>query len=135
MGRRSARELVFKYLFEKDMNKSVGFDREHYVKRDETKELNESQHKYILDTVEGVFSNLEEIDLFLKDNMETWNLERVGNVERALLRFAVYELKYTEMGTEIVVNEAVELAKKYGEEKSGEFINGVLAIMVKNIRP
>jgi len=135
MGRRSARELVFKYLFEKDMNKSVGFDREHYVKRDETKELNESQHKYILDTVEGVFANLEEIDLFLKDNMETWNLERVGNVERALLRFAVYELKYTEMGTEIVVNEAVELAKKYGEEKSGEFINGVLAIMVKNIRP
>ena len=135
MGRRSARELVFKYLFEKDMNKSVGFDREHYVKRDETKELNESQHKYILDTVEGVFVNLEEIDLFLKDNMETWNLERVGNVERALLRFAVYELKYTEMGTEIVVNEAVELAKKYGEEKSGEFINGVSAIMVKNIRP
>ena len=57
MGRRSARELVFKYLFEKDMNKSVGFDREHYVKRDETKELNESQHKYILDTVEGVFAN------------------------------------------------------------------------------
>ena len=134
MGRRSARELVFKYLFEKDMNKSVGFDREYYVKRDETVELNESQHKYIVDTVEGVFTNLEEIDVFLKDNMETWNLERVGNIERALLRFAVYELKYTEIGTEIIINEAVELAKKYGEEKSGEFINGVLAIMVKSIR-
>ena len=53
--------------------------------------------------------------------------------ERALLRFAVYELKYTDMGKEIVVNEAVELAKKYGEEKSGEFINGVLALIIKNI--
>ena len=91
-----------------------------------------SQSRY--DTVEGVFTNLEEIDVFLKDNMETWNLERVGNIERALLRFAVYELKYTEIGTEIIINEAVELAKKYGEEKSGEFINGVLAIMVKSIR-
>lgn len=133
MGRRTARELVFKYLFEKDMNKSIEFNRDYYESREETKELNESQHKYIVDTVEGVLAHMESIDTYLKENMETWNLERVGSIERALLRFAVYELKYTDMGKEIVVNEAVELAKKYGEEKSGEFINGVLALIIKNI--
>lgn len=134
MGRRAARELVFKYLFEADMNKNVNFDKELYIKREETQELNKNQHEFLIKTLEGVFSNLEEIDAYLVENMETWNLERVGHVERALLRFAVYELKYSEMGTEIIVNEVVELAKKFGEEKSSEFINGVLAIIVKSSR-
>lgn len=134
MGRRAAREMVFKYLFEADMNKNIEFNKDSYTNREETLELKENQHKYVIDSLEGVFSNLLEIDKYLSENMETWNLERVGHVERALLRFAVYELKYSDMGTEIIVNEAVELAKKYGEEKSGEFINGVLAILVKNIR-
>lgn len=134
MGRRAARELIFKYLFEADMNKNTEFKKELYTGREETLELKENQHKYIIDSLEGVFINLLDIDRFLSEKMETWNLERVGHVERALLRFAVYELKYSDMGTEIIVNEAVELAKKYGEEKSGEFINGVLAILVKNIR-
>lgn len=134
MGRRAARELVFKYLFEADMNKNSEFNKELYIGREETQELNENQHGFLIDSLEGVFKNVVEIDRYLSENMETWNLERVGHVERALLRFAVYELKYCEIGTEIIVNEAVELAKKYGEEKSGEFINGVLAILVKNIR-
>lgn len=134
MGRRAARELVFKYLFEADMNKNTEFHKDLYIKREETQELNENQHDYVIESLEGVFKSLDELDKYLVDNMETWNLERVGHVERALLRFAVYELKYTEIGTEIIVNEAVELAKKYGEEKSGEFINGVLAILVKKIR-
>lgn len=134
MGRRAARELVFKYLFEADMNKNTNFDKNLYITREETKEVNGNQHEFVITSLEGVFSNFEEIDKYLVENMETWNLERVGHVERALLRFAVYELKHTEIGTEIIVNEAVELAKKYGEEKSGEFINGVLAIIVKSIR-
>jgi len=134
MGRRAARELVFKYLFEADMNKNSEFNKELYIGREETQELNENQHSFLIDSLEGVFKNVVEIDNYLTENMETWNLERVGHVERALLRFAVYELKYSEIGTEIIVNEAVELAKKYGEEKSGEFINGVLAILVKSIR-
>lgn len=134
MGRRAARELVFKYIFEADMNKNLNFDKNLYLTREETAELSKGQHEFLMESVEGIFLNMVEIDNYLVKNMETWYLERVGHVERALLRFAVYELKYTEIGTEIIVNEAVELAKKYGEEKSGEFINGVLAIIVKNIR-
>lgn len=131
MGRRVAREVVFKYLFEKDMNKELGFDRDFYSKREDVLELEEAQVGYVLDTVENVLMNIDKIDKYIEDSIEVWNFERVGSVERALLRYAVYEIKFTDIGVEIIINEAVELAKRYGEEKSSEFINGVLAKIAK----
>lgn len=131
MGRRVAREVVFKYLFEKDMNKELGFDRDFYSKREDVLELEEAQVGYVLDTVENVLINIDKIDKYIEDSIEVWNFERVGSVERALLRYAVYEIKFTDIGVEIIINEAVELAKRYGEEKSSEFINGVLAKIAK----
>ena len=131
MGRRVAREVVFKYLFEKDMNKELGFNRDFYSKREDVLELEEAQVGYVLDTVENVLMNIDKIDKYIEDSIEVWNFERVGSVERALLRYAVYEIKFTDIGVEIIINEAVELAKRYGEEKSSEFINGVLAKIAK----
>ncbi|MBN1468329.1 MAG: transcription antitermination factor NusB [Fusobacteriaceae bacterium] len=131
MGRRVAREVVFKYLFEKDMNKELGFNRDFYSKREDILELEEAQVGYVLDTVENVLINIEKIDKYIEDSIEVWNFERVGSVERALLRYAVYEIKFSDIGVEIIINEAVELAKRYGEEKSSEFINGVLAKIAK----
>jgi transcription antitermination protein NusB len=131
MGRRVAREVVFKYLFEKDMNKELGFDRDFYSKREDVLELEEAQVGYVLDTVENVLINIDKIDKYIEDSIEVWNFERVGSVERALLRYAVYEIKFSDIGVEIIINEAVELAKRYGEEKSSEFINGVLAKIAK----
>lgn len=131
MGRRVAREVVFKYLFEKDMNKELGFDRDFYSKREDVLELEEAQVGYVLDTVENVLINIDKIDKYIEDSIEVWNFERVGSVERALLRYAVYEIKFSDIGIEIIINEAVELAKRYGEEKSSEFINGVLAKIAK----
>lgn len=131
MGRRVAREVVFKYLFEKDMNKELGFDRDFYSKREDVLELEKAQVGYVLDTVENVLMNIDKIDKYIEDSIEVWNFERVGSVERALLRYAVYEIKFTDIGVEIIINEAVELAKRYGEEKSSEFINGVLAKIAK----
>ena len=131
MGRKVAREVVFKYLFEKDMNKELGFNRDFYSKREDVLELEEAQVGYVLDTVENVLMNIDKIDKYIEDSIEVWNFERVGSVERALLRYAVYEIKFTDIGVEIIINEAVELAKRYGEEKSSEFINGVLAKIAK----
>ena len=74
---------------------------------------------------------IDKIDKYIEDSIEVWNFERVGSVERALLRYAVYEIKFSDIGVEIIINEAVELAKRYGEEKSSEFINGVLAKIAK----
>ena len=110
MGRKVAREVVFKYLFEKDMNKELGFNRDFYSKREDVLELEEAQVGYVLDTVENVLMNIDKIDKYIEDSIEVWNFERVGSVERALLRYAVYEIKFTDIGVEIIINEAVELA-------------------------
>ena len=69
-----------------------------------------------------------ELDRQLNEKMTGWNTERIGKVELTILRLALYELKEDDsISSAIAINEAVELAKRYGQEKSPEFINGVLA--------
>lgn len=133
MGRRLAREVVFKYLFEADINKEELNSEEFYANREESQELQEEQINFVKGTLMGIKDNLTVIDQKISENMENWNLDRLGLVERALLRFATYELFHTEIGKEIILNEVIELAKKYGEDKSSEFINGVLANIIKNM--
>ena len=133
MGRRLARELVFKYIFEADINKEkLRGDIDFYTEREESNELQKEQYSYIQETIKGMKDNMEKIDSVISENMENWNLDRLGIVERSLLRYSVYELLYTNIGKEIIANEAIELAKKYGEEKSSEFLNGVLARIIKS---
>jgi N utilization substance protein B len=133
MGRRLARELVFKYIFEADINKENFRENiDFYTEREESNELQKEQYSYIRETINGMKENMEEIDSVIKENMENWSLDRLGIVERSLLRYSVYELLYTNIGKEIIANEAIELAKKYGEEKSSEFLNGVLARIIKS---
>jgi N utilization substance protein B len=82
---------------------------------------------YLLDLVEGVTSHLEELDVFIVRYSEHWRLERMTIVDRNLLRVAVYELLYQpDIPPKVVINEAVEMAKRYGSEASGGFVNGIL---------
>ena len=82
---------------------------------------------YLLDLVEGVTSHLEELDVFIVRYSEHWRLERMTIVDRNLLRLAIYELLYQpHIPVKVVINEAVEMAKRYGSEASGGFINGIL---------
>ena len=76
MGRRVAREVVFKYLFEKDMNKELGFDRDFYSKREDVLELEEAQVGYVLDTVENVLINIDKIDKYIEIlNKRTYSMK------------------------------------------------------------
>jgi transcription antitermination factor NusB len=82
---------------------------------------------YLLDLVSGVTSHLEELDVFIVRYSEHWRLERMTIVDRNLLRLASYELLYQpNIPAKVVINEAVEMAKRYGSEASGGFINGIL---------
>jgi transcription antitermination factor NusB len=82
---------------------------------------------YLLDLVEGVTSHLEELDVFIVRYSEHWRLERMTIVDRNLLRLAIYEQLYQpQIPVKVVINEAVEMAKRYGSEASGGFINGIL---------
>jgi N utilization substance protein B len=82
---------------------------------------------YLLDLVEGVASHREELDAFIVRYSEHWRLERMTIVDRNLLRVAVYELLYQpHIPPKVVINEAVEMAKRFGSEASGGFVNGIL---------
>ncbi|TDT67858.1 NusB antitermination factor [Hypnocyclicus thermotrophus] len=134
MSRRVAREEVFKILFESELSntdlKDVLLS---YLKREELENLREPQIKFIKEYITGIAENLEEINKVIDENMINWNIDRIGNVEKVLLRFGAFELLKKDTGKEIVVNEIIEIAKKYGNEKSHEFINGVLANIIKSI--
>ena len=72
----------------------------------------------------------EKISKNLKDN---WSIDRISKIDKALLILAIYEIQYKEIPFKVVINEVVELAKKYGEDTSASFINGVLANIVKEL--
>lgn len=82
---------------------------------------------YLLELVLGVASHLEELDALIARHSEHWRLERMTVVDRNLLRLAIYELLHQpRIPPKVVINEAVEMAKRYGTEASGGFVNGIL---------
>lgn len=82
---------------------------------------------YLLELVQGVASHQEELDALIARYSEHWRLERMAAVDRNLLRLAAYELIYQPgIPAKVVINEAVELAKRYGADESGAFVNGLL---------
>jgi len=130
MSRKIAREEFFKLIFEAEMN-GVQPNQivDEFIERNES-QLNSNGKKFIKSFAEGISEKSQEIDEKLDAVIENWSLERLPKVEKSLLRFATYELMYENTGHEIVLNEVIELAKVYGEEKSHEFINGVLAKII-----
>jgi len=82
----------------------------------------------------GTSDSLGEVDPLLRDNLAHWRLERLGIVDRSVLRLAVYEFLH-EPGTPriVVINEAIELAKRFGGEESGQFVNGILDALRKKL--
>lgn len=87
-----------------------------------------SSDAFLEQLVEGTISHKEDIDSLLTEKLEKWSLARLPKIERTVLRLAVYELIYMEdTPQKVVLNEAVELCKLYGDEKSSKFVNGVLS--------
>lgn len=74
-----------------------------------------------------ILDNINDIDEVIEKSLDNWTINRIGKVELAILRVAVYEIKYDKLESAIAINEAVEIAKTYGGDKSGAFVNGVLA--------
>ncbi len=89
--------------------------------------------RYARRLVQGATENLEAVDELIREQAANWRLERMSAVDRNILRLAVYELLFeTEVPKLVVVDEAIELAKKYGSERSGKFINGLLDGMIRS---
>ncbi len=127
------REAVFKAIFQMDF---TGDDPEQAIEQfieswfDE--KLREDAFKY----VKGIKSNLEYIDSLIREKLENWAFERLSSVDRNVLRLGTYELLFeSDIPIEVTLDEMIELAKKYGTENSGRFVNGVLDKIAKEHAP
>jgi transcription antitermination factor NusB len=130
MTRREIREEIFKMLFRADFHDKETIKEQETLFFERLQEAGKESKDlcYMKEKVDSLLEHLEEIDHMLNDVAKGWKTTRMGKVDLTLLRLAVYEIRYEEgMPTGVAINEAVELAKKYGTDESSSFVNGVLA--------
>lgn len=137
-GVRLAREEVFKIIFGVEAIESTSNELKQafniYLQNNEEfiGTLNENQLEFIKSSINGIIEKYDCIKDVIKENTQHWVYERIGIVERALLIVATYEILIKNTPIEVIANETVELAKEYGNEKSYEFVNGILANIEKS---
>lgn len=125
MNRRAAREKAFQILFQMDINDISPEEAIEFAMDEPIKD------SFLDQLVFGVTEMKTNVDQKIEQHLEKWTLKRVASVEKTILRIAVFELDYVEdVPTKVAINEAVELCKLYGDEKSGKFVNGVLSKMI-----
>ena len=131
MNKSTIREVTFKLLYSLEIQKNYEKDSIELFLEDA--EINEEKvKKEITKDVNNIKENSEDIISQISNNLKSdWKLERISKINLALLKLAIYEMLYKKVPYKVVINEAVELAKKYGEDASSSFINGVLATVVK----
>lgn len=127
MSRRNARKNAFYLLFQLDFSKESEAEEIKKIFFAETPDITEEDKIFILEEVEGVQAHLAEIDAIINGAAKGWNSDRMSKVDLAIMRLAVYEMKYSEeTPVSVSVNEAVELAKKFSSDEAPAFINGIL---------
>ena len=131
MNRTEARDMAFKFLYQVEVQKENNENAINlFLENNEIQ--NKDAQKYILDIAKGVNEKLENIIELIKKNLKKdWKIERISKVTLAILKLAIYEIVYAKIPFKVVINEAVELAKKYGEDSAPAFVNGILASVVK----
>lgn len=128
MSRRTARKHAFELLFrmgfadaqEQTQTKEVFFS-------EQEEPITDAEKEYIVQAVEGVQNHLDDIDALINQFAKKWTTSRMNRVDLAILRLAVYEMKYSkEAPVGVVINEAVELAKQFSSDEAPSFVNGIL---------
>ena len=127
--RRKARELALQLLFHYEFNKETPDWRKDFWK---DRAATDSVQGFADQLVSGVVQNQKTIDDLIEKHAEHWSLDRMTAVDRNVLRIAVYELMYVEeIPSKVTINEAIEIAKRYGDEGSGAFVNGILDHIIR----
>ena len=131
MNRSKSRELAFKLVYEREIQKEVDDDElEIFLEANEIE--NDEVKEYLKDILFGISENQEKITELIKKNLkENWEIDRVSKINISLLKVAIYEIIYKNIPYKVAINEVVELAKKYSDEQGSSFVNGILASIVK----
>lgn len=119
-------KLVFSYNFIKD-------DENLYEEIMNEETLTEEDKVYIKDNLKNIKDNYSDICLIIESNLINYKLERISKTDLAILVVAIYELKYLSSPSKVIINEAVELSKKYSQDNSYKFVNGLLAKVVNAV--
>ena len=134
MNRTLMRENAFRLLYslEVQKNKEINIEEQIELYIESNNITNTVAIEYMKDAILGIEKNKVEIKALIEENLKSnWKLERISKIDLSLLELAIYEIKYKEVPYKVAINEAVELAKKYGEDNSKTFVNGILASIVK----
>ncbi len=135
MTRTQTRQLAFELLYSLEIQKiSIQEEEEQIALFLKEQEVDDEAKvkEYIINIVKGIEENKTEILNFISKNLkEKWDISRISKINLTLLKLATYEIIYSKVPYKVVVNEVVELAKKYGDDTSPSFVNGVLANIIK----
>jgi len=125
------RELTFQLLYQIEIQKEINEETiEIFCENNQIE--NKEAKKYITNIINGIVEKKEEINKLISKNLKSdWKIERITKINLALLKLSIYEMMYNGIPYKVAINEVIELAKKYGDESAPNFINGVLASIVK----
>ena len=134
MKRSAIRELTFRLIYSLEIQKEYDLEEqvELYLQSNEVEDNDAKE--YIKDVVIGIKENNADIQGLIEKNLKAdWKIDRISKIDLSLLKLAIYEIQYKEIPYKVAINESLELAKKYGEDTSKNFINGILASVVKEL--
>ncbi|ULO09150.1 transcription antitermination factor NusB [Paenibacillus sp. 19GGS1-52] len=142
MKRRIAREIIVQSLYQMEMNEVESADAVEML-LEEASEENETERvitdeiqlkHYVVEHVNGVWEHKVAIDELLEHYLKGWQMSRLSRVDRQILRLATFEMVFSnDVPAKVAVNEAIDLAKHFGTEDSGKFVNGVLGKMIQEL--
>ena len=128
MSRRELREQIFKLLFRVEFNSAEEMPEQERLFFDDEEAAKEKDAEYVSEKYQKIQEKLPQIDEMINEKAEKWDTARMSKVDLTILRRAVYEIMFDDsVPTGVAINEAVELAKKFGQDASFSFVNGILA--------
>ena len=122
-NRSELREVIMKVIYQIDMFNEAKVD---YDLNDLIKEQLEVENSFVNDSINGILANRDKITELANKYLNEWSLDRLNKVDQAIISLGIYELMYTDTPSVVSINEAIELSKKYSDEKVTKMINGVL---------
>lgn len=136
--RHAAREFALRELYAVQLLTAAGIESlspiSNWWEKDDRLSVNREAHDFACRMLDGVRKCVEQLDALIQEHAKNWRLERMPKVDRNLLRLSVWELLYTDTPSKVILNEALELAKCYGDVDSPRFINGILDPLSRSIR-
>lgn len=134
MNRTAIRENAFKLIYSLEIQNAENLEEQIELFFESNDITDKEAQKYIKNVVIGINKNQTEILNDIEKNLKSdWKISRISKMDLSVLKLAIYEIKFNQIPYKVAINEAVEIAKKYGEDKSKNFVNGVLASIVKDM--